>query len=93
VTATMRGRAPKGCVWLPEAAVQLGVEPSTLRKWRVRRTGPDSFKHAGRVCYEQVAIDSYLAACKAADSRSNRALAPTARPKRPHLPALPSYAA
>jgi len=87
VTAIMRGRAPAGCVWLPEAAKRLGVEDSTLHKWRHRRVGPASFKHAGRVVYEITALDDYLKACKAADSRSNPALAPAARTRRPHLPA------
>ncbi len=87
MTAIMRGRAPEGCVWLPEAAKRLGVEPSTLRKWRHRRVGPASFKHAGRVTYEVQALADYLDACKAADSRSNTAVAPATRKPRPHLPA------
>lgn len=84
--------APKGLLWLEDAAERLGVQPSTLRKWRMKHTGPASFKHAGRVVYRETAIDDYLDGCEAADSRSNPALIEVRKP-RPHVPARRRIAA
>lgn len=77
--------APAGLLWLEDAAELLGVMPSTLRKWRMRRVGPASFKHAGRVVYRLTAIDAYINGCEAADSRSNPALNPVLQAARPQL--------
>lgn len=76
---------PKGYLWLNQAAEQLGVKPSTLRKWRLQRKGPDSFKHAGKVIYREESIPAYLAECEAADSRSNPDLNPLLRKPEPRL--------
>lgn len=78
--------APKGLLWLEDAAPLLGVQPSTLRKWRLKRTGPKSFKHAGRVVYRETEIDAYLDGCEAADPHSNPELNPLNRAPRPHIP-------
>jgi len=77
--------APAGYLWLEQAAERLGVQPSTLRKWRQRRIGPASFKHAGRVVYRETALADHLAGCEAADSRSNPALNPLLRTPEPHI--------
>lgn len=70
---------------MEDAARKLGVEPSTLRKWRVLRKGPASFKVAGRVVYKETAIAEYLSACEEADSRSNPALNPLNRVPQPRI--------
>lgn len=77
--------APAGLLWLEDAADRLGVKPSTLRKWRMLRIGPDSFKVAGRVVYRETKIAEYLEACEAADSRSNPELNPLLKKPQPHL--------
>ncbi|MFE2912872.1 helix-turn-helix transcriptional regulator [Kitasatospora indigofera] len=84
---------PEGYLWLTETAKRLGVQPSTLRKWRMQRKGPASFKHAGKVMYREDAIPAYLAACEAADSRSNPELNPLNRRPEPRLSARRSAAA
>lgn len=76
---------PPGYLWLEQAAERLGVQPSTLRKWRLRRTGPASFKHSGRVLYAETALTEYMTGCEAADSRSNPALNPLLRAPEPHI--------
>jgi transposase-like protein len=77
--------APAGLLWLEDAAKRLGVQPTTLRKWRMRRVGPASFKHAGRVVYRESSLVDYLNDCEAADSRSNPALNPLLKLPEPRL--------
>jgi len=84
---------PKGYLWLKQAAKELGVQPSTLRKWRLQRKGPASFKHAGKVMYREDSIPAYLAGCEAADSRSNPELNPLLRRPEARLGARRSAAA
>jgi hypothetical protein len=84
--ARISGPAPAGYLWLPDMAKALGVEPSTLHKWRYRRVGPPAVKHAGRLMYPESSIAAHFAACKAADPHSNPELSPLNREKRPHLP-------
>ncbi|NUP53418.1 MAG: helix-turn-helix domain-containing protein [Catenulispora sp.] len=76
---------PQGYLWLNQAAGRLGVKPSTLRKWRLQRRGPASFKHAGKVIYRETAIQEYLDGCEASDSRSNPDLNPLLRPPQPRI--------
>jgi predicted DNA-binding transcriptional regulator AlpA len=83
--STTNRPAPKGLLWLEDAAEKLGVEKSTLYKWRQKRRGPASFKHAGRIVYRETAIDDYLDACEAADSHSNAALNPLNRLPQPRV--------
>lgn len=64
-----------------DAAAYLGVAPGTLRTWRHRRVGPKSFRLGGRIVYRRRALDDYLDACEAADSRSNPDLNPLNRPQ------------
>jgi len=45
----------------PEAAVYVGLSPSTLEKKRLDGSGPDYFRLGGRaVGYDQEALDSWL---------------------------------
>ncbi|MBB4922138.1 helix-turn-helix domain-containing protein [Kitasatospora kifunensis] len=76
---------PPGCLWIEQAAERLGIKPGTLHKWRQKRRGPASFKHAGRVTYREIALERYLAECEAADSHSNPALNPLLRAPEPHI--------
>lgn len=73
-------KAPLGCLWLSDAADRLGYEPSTLRKWRLKRKGPASFRAGGRVVYRVAALEAWLAAQEAADPHSNPALDPANAP-------------
>ncbi|MFE7315639.1 helix-turn-helix domain-containing protein [Streptomyces sp. NPDC057555] len=59
-----------------QAAAYLGVAIPTLRTWRHRRRGPKSFRMEGHVVYRRAALDAFLDACEAADSRSNPELDP-----------------
>lgn len=79
------GPAPDGLLWATDAAKKLGVEPDTLKKWRVKRKGPASFRLGGRVVYRETAIAEYLNACEAADSRSNPTLNPLNRVPQPRI--------
>jgi hypothetical protein len=45
-----------------EAAAALRVSPWTLACWRSRRTGPPYVKIGGRVAYQNVDLEAYLAA-------------------------------
>lgn len=42
-----------------EAAVELGVSPSTLRTWRHERRGPESYKLGGKVVYDSDKVEAY----------------------------------
>lgn len=77
--------APPGLVWLEDATEILGVEKSTLYKWRYLRTGPASFKYLGKVVYRLTELHAYIAGCEAADSRSNPELNPLNRRPEPRL--------
>ncbi|MCZ0994372.1 helix-turn-helix domain-containing protein [Streptomyces noursei] len=59
-----------------QAAAYLGVAIPTMRSWRHRRRGPKSFRMEGHVVYRRAALDAFLDACEAADSRSNPELDP-----------------
>lgn len=84
VTPTPKN-APPGCLWLEDAAHYLGYEVSTLRKWRVKKKGPASFKAGGKVTYRIAVLDAWLAAEEAADPHSNPALNPANAPVEPRL--------
>ncbi len=77
--------APAGLLWLADAAAWLGVEKSTLYKWRYLRTGPPSFKYLGKVVYRLTELQAYVDGCEAADSRSNAELNPVLRRPEPRL--------
>ncbi len=71
---------------LLEAAEYVRRSPKALRGLRERRRGPASFKAEGRVMYRLSALDEWLAATEAADSRSNLSLDPTRAPAEPLRP-------
>ncbi|MFI6443781.1 helix-turn-helix domain-containing protein [Kitasatospora sp. NPDC050543] len=60
-----------------EAADYIRRTPKAMYRLRARRVGPPSFKTGHRVMYRLSALDAWLAAQEAADSRSNPALDPT----------------
>ncbi|MEU2513233.1 helix-turn-helix domain-containing protein [Streptomyces syringium] len=66
----------KAVLTTEEAAMYLGVAPSTLRTWRHRRVGPPSFRVGSKVVYRLNSLDAYLTECELADSRSNPDLDP-----------------
>lgn len=83
--AKATGPAPAGFMWIDDAAKALGVEVCTLYKWRQKRKGPASFKHAGRLMYRESAIAAHFEACEAADSHSNPQLSPLNRVPQPRV--------
>ncbi|WP_221359845.1 helix-turn-helix transcriptional regulator [Streptomyces beigongshangae] len=72
------GTARRAFLNVRDAALYLGLSPSTLYVWRHRRQGPPSFRMGprGRVMYRVQALDSWVRAQEQADSRSNEALSP-----------------
>jgi transposase-like protein len=85
--STTNKPAPKGYVWLEDAAKRLGVEKSTLYKWRYQRRGPAGFKYAGRIVYRETAIAEHLLASEAADIYANPELNPVNRRPEPRVSA------
>ncbi|MCG6499420.1 helix-turn-helix domain-containing protein [Kitasatospora sp. A2-31] len=77
---------------LEEAAAYIGRTPKGLRRLRERRSGPPGFRVEGRVMYRLTALNDYLAACEARDSRSNPALDPTRRAPEPRRIRRPAAA-
>ena len=73
-------KAPPGVLWLPDAAAYIGYEVSTLRKWRLKKIGPASFRIGGRVAYRKDVLDAWLKAQEASDPHSNPALNPANAP-------------
>lgn len=73
---SMPKKAPPGCLWLSDAADYIGYEVSTLRKWRLKRIGPASFRAGGKVTYRLAVLDAWLSEQEAADPHSNPALNP-----------------
>jgi excisionase family DNA binding protein len=45
---------------LDEAAERLRVPAATLRYWRHKGTGPDSFRMGRRVFYRESALDAFV---------------------------------
>lgn len=58
--------APTGFMWIEDAATELRVQKCTLYKWRHRGIGPMAVRHAGRLMYEESAVQRYLAGLVAA---------------------------
>jgi hypothetical protein len=83
--STRRKKAPTGCLWIEEAADHIGYEVSTLRKWRLKRYGPPSFRAGGRVVYRIDALNQWLAEQEAADPHSNPTLRESWAPVEPRL--------
>lgn len=52
-----------------EAAEKLRTTPGVLRKWRYQRTGPESFRLAGKVVYWLSILDAYIEAERARTAR------------------------
>lgn len=65
-----RPSPPEGCKWIEEAAAHLGLELTTLRKWRLHGKGPISFKVGRYVAYKVADLDAYL------DGQYQAAIAP-----------------
>ncbi|MCM8555678.1 helix-turn-helix domain-containing protein [Streptomyces sp. STCH 565 A] len=86
-----RPHPPKGCLWIEDAAAHLGMEPNTLRKWRVLGKGPIGFKVGRFVTYKVTDLDDYL------DSQYRAATQPDrvhdARPPEPRTRRRPARAA
>lgn len=55
-----RPNPPKGCLWMEDAATHIGVELTTLRKWRLLGKGPIGFKVGRFVTFKIADLDAYL---------------------------------
>lgn len=53
-------------VHIEEAATYVGSTVNTLRFWKHRGEGPQSFKIGGRVVYDTDDLDAYIELCRAA---------------------------
>jgi predicted DNA-binding transcriptional regulator AlpA len=67
-------------MWLPDAAEYLGYAIDTLRRWRVKKKGPASFRVGGKVAYRQAVLDAWLAHQEASDPHSNPELRESSAP-------------
>lgn len=82
-----RPKPPEGCKWIEDAAAHLGVELSTLRKWRLRGKGPVGFKVGRYVTYKIADLDAYLDGQYRAATEPSTAAARDSRPPEPrHAP-------
>jgi hypothetical protein len=88
-----RPSPPKGCLWIEDAAAHLGLELTTLRKWRLLGKGPVGFKVGRYVAYKIADLDAYL------DGQYQAAVAPDpvrvheSRPPEPRMSRKPARAA
>jgi hypothetical protein len=92
-----RPSPPKGCLWIEDAAAHLGLELTTLRKWRLlgkdAALGMPGFKVGRYVAYKIADLDAYL------DGQYQAAIAPSAdrihesRPAEPRVSRKPARAA
>ncbi|MFF4403690.1 helix-turn-helix transcriptional regulator [Streptomyces sp. NPDC001404] len=80
MTTTKKPKAPAGCLWMPDAAEYVGLAVNTLRKWRLQKKGPASFRVGGKVAYRIAVLNTWLANEEAADPHSNPALDPANAP-------------
>jgi hypothetical protein len=92
-----RPSPPKGCLWIEDAAAHLGLELTTLRKWRLlgkdASAGIPGFKVGRYVTYKIADLDAYL------DGQYRAAITPDAerdhesRPAEPRISRRPARAA
>lgn len=82
-----RPSPPQGCKWIEDAATHLGLELTTLRKWRLlgkdAAVGMPGFKVGRYVAYKVTDLDAYL------EHQYQAALVPTAERLRESRPAEP----
>ncbi|MET9813217.1 helix-turn-helix domain-containing protein [Streptomyces sp. NPDC006355] len=90
-------KPPKGCLWIEGAAEHLGLEPNTLRKWRLtgkdKDAGMPSFKVGGYVAYKIADLDAYLHGQYQAAVAPDEARAHESRPPEPRISRKPARAA
>jgi len=66
---TQAGHRPTGrCGDMFAVSAYTGVPVNTLRDWRVKGTGPRSYKIRGRVLYDWVDVDAWFDEQKAASA-------------------------
>ncbi|WP_242545068.1 helix-turn-helix transcriptional regulator [Streptomyces albidoflavus] len=76
--------APRGSMWIADAADYLGLSIHTLYKWRQLDTGPRSFAVGRKVAYRIDVLDAYLDSLQAPRHIDT---APTRRSRRTRKPA------
>lgn len=86
-----RPSPPKGCLWIEDAAAHLGLELTTLRKWRLlgkdAALGMPGFKVGRYVAYKIADLDAYLDGQYQAAVTPDRARIHESRPPEPRLAA------
>lgn len=84
-----RPSPPKGSLWIEDAAAHLGLELSTLRKWRLvgkdREAGMFGFKVGRFVAYTIADLDAYLERQYQAAIRPDSIRAHDSRPAEPRV--------
>ncbi|MFI6854552.1 helix-turn-helix transcriptional regulator [Streptomyces sp. NPDC050416] len=88
-----RPSPPKGCLWIEDAAAHLGLELTTLRKWRLLGKGPVGFKVGRYVAYKVADLDAYLDGQYRAATEPNQARVHESRPPEPRMSRKPARAA
>lgn len=84
-----RQSPPKGCLWIEDAAAHIGLELTTLRKWRLlgkdKDLGMPGFKVGRYVAYKAADLDAYLERQYQAAITPDPDRAHEARPPEPRL--------
>jgi hypothetical protein len=88
-------QAPAGCLWIEDAAPYIGVQLTTLRKWRLlgKQPGPQGFTIGRFVAFRIADLDAYL------EGRYQAAMTPDpereeeARPAEPRVSRKPARVA
>ncbi|QIJ61463.1 helix-turn-helix domain-containing protein [Streptomyces sp. JB150] len=92
-----RPSPPKGSLWIEDAAAYLGLELTTLRKWRLLgkdvSAGLPGFKVGRFVAYRIADLDAYLEGQYQAAITSDPARAHESRPPEPRVSRRPARAA
>lgn len=92
-----RPSPPEGTKWIEDAATHLGLELTTLRKWRLtgkdRGEGMYGFKVGRYVAYKIADLDAYLEAQYQAAVTPDPRRAHDSRPPEPRISRKPARAA
>lgn len=82
-----RPNPPKGCLWIEDAAAHIGLELTTLRKWRLlgkdKAKGMHGFTVGRFVTYRIADLDAYLDGQYRAAAEPDEARTHESRPAEP----------
>lgn len=88
---------PRGCLWIEQAAAHIGLQPNTLRKWRLlgkdSAAGMHGFKVGGYVAYKIADLDAYIERQYQAAITPHASRVHESRPAEPRVSRKPARAA